>query len=102
MQGFVWETADEIDQALAKRVRNIRRRRKISQEQLAHDSGVSLGSIKRFENSGMISLVSLTKIAMALDLQGEIKELFTKAAYRIIEEVIREQKQNFRGGDPAI
>ena len=33
-------------------------------------SGVSYGSIKRFEGSGQISLLSLTKIAMALDTTG--------------------------------
>lgn len=41
---YVWETAEEIDQQLAGRVRNIRRRRSISQEKLSSMSGVSLGS----------------------------------------------------------
>ena len=66
MQQLVWETAEELDQKLAQRVRNIRKRRSISQEKLASMSGVSYGSIKRFETTGMISLLSLTKIAMAL------------------------------------
>ena len=34
MEQFVWETAEELDQKLAQRVRNIRKRRSISQEQL--------------------------------------------------------------------
>ena len=48
MQQLVWETAEELDQKLAQRVRNIRKRRSISQEKLASMSGVSYGSIKRF------------------------------------------------------
>ena len=66
MEQLIWETAEELDQKLARRVRNIRKRRSISQEKLAQMSGVSYGSIKRFEASGQISLISLTKIAMAL------------------------------------
>ena len=42
---YVWETAEEINMELAKRVRNIRKRRGISQEKLGQMSGVSYGSI---------------------------------------------------------
>ena len=45
MEQFVWETAEELDQKLAQRVRNIRKRRSISQEKLSSMSGVSYGSI---------------------------------------------------------
>ena len=41
MEQFIWETAEELDQKLAQRVRNIRKRRLISQEKLASLSGVS-------------------------------------------------------------
>ena len=76
MERLVWETAEELDQKLAQRVRNIRKRRSISQEKLAAMSGVSHGSIKRFETTGQISLISLTKIAMALDIADELRSLF--------------------------
>ena len=86
------DTAEELDQKLAQRVRNIRKRRSISQEKLASMSGVSYGSIKRFETSGQISLISLTKIAMALDIADDIRNLFTTVPYRDIQEVINETK----------
>ena len=92
MENFIWETAEELDQKLAQRVRNIRKRRSISQEKLASMSGVSYGSIKRFETSGQISLISLTKIAMALDIAYDIRNLFTTVPYRDIQEVINETK----------
>ena len=92
MEQFVWETAEELDQKMAQRIRNIRHRRSISQEKLAEMSGVSYGSIKRFEMSGQISLISLTKIAIALDLADELRNLFTQAPYKYIQEVINERR----------
>ena len=92
MNELTWETADEIALALAKRVQKIRRRRKISQEALSSKCGVSLGSVKRFENTGLIAFLSLVKIAMALDISDEIKELFKEVPYLTIEEVIRENR----------
>ena len=59
---------------------------------MAKMSGVSYGSIKRFEQTGQISLLSLTRIAMALDIAGELRNLFTEVPYRDIQEVINENK----------
>ena len=92
MEQFIWEKAEELDQNLALRVRNIRKRRSISQEKLASISGVSYGSIKRFEATGQISLISLTKIAMALDMADELRNLFTQVPYKDIREVINERR----------
>lgn len=92
MEGFIWETAEELDLKLAQRVRNIRKRRSISQEKLASMSGVSYGSVKRFESTGQISLLSLTKVAMALDIADELRNIFSQVAYRDIKEVINETR----------
>ena len=92
MEKFVWETAEEINENLANRIRNIRRRRRISQERLSEISGVSLGSVKRFESTGNISLLSLTRISIALDLADEIRNIFTEVPYQSIEEVIHDRK----------
>ena len=92
MESFIWETAEELDLKLAQRVRNIRKRRSISQEKLASMSGVSYGSVKRFESTGQISLLSLTKIAMALDIADELRNIFSQVPYRDIKEVINETR----------
>ena len=92
MEGFIWETAKELDLKLAQRVRNIRNRRSISQEKMASMSGVSYGSVKRFESTGQISLLSLTKIAMALDIADELRNIFSQVPYRDIKEVINETR----------
>lgn len=92
MEGFIWETAEELDLKLAQRVRNIRKRHSISQEKLASMSGVSYGSVKRFESTGQISLLSLTKVAMALDIADELRNIFSQVPYRDIKEVINETR----------
>ena len=71
-----WKESSEINKTIAKRLRDIRRKQKISQEQLWLVSGVSLGSIKRFERTGDISFKSLIKIASALGRLDDIKKLF--------------------------
>ena len=91
MQSYVWETPEEINLDLAGRIAGIRKRRGISQERLGEMSGVSYGSIKRFERTGQISLLSLTKLAIALDCTDEIRRLFSEIPYRSIEEVLRER-----------
>ena len=92
MNEYIWETAEELDKKIADRVRLIRKRRSISQEKLAQISGVSFGSVKRFETTGQISFISLTKIAMALDMTDDLRQLFTEVPYRNIQEVINENK----------
>ena len=92
MEALIWETAEELDKNLALRVRKIRKRRKISQQKLADLSAVSYGSIKRFETSGQISLLALTKIAMALDMADELRNIFSQVPYRNIQEVINESR----------
>lgn len=55
-------------------------------------SGVSYDSIKRFESTGQISLLSLIKIATALGMAEKLRQLFMQVPYRNIEEVINEAK----------
>ena len=90
MKKIIWETPEETILDLANRVKRIRKRRKISQEELAIKSDVSFGSIKRFESTGQISLISLVKITYALDLVDEIKNLFTNVEYKSIDEVLND------------
>lgn len=85
------KTWSEINNEIAKKIIRLRKRKKITQKELAARSGVSLGSLKRFEQSGEISLQSLTKIAIALDVEGELENLFENVPFASIEEVINEQ-----------
>ena len=88
---FLQKSPRELNLQIAQRLRKIRKRKKISQEQLSLHSGVSLGSIKRFERSGDISLISLSKIAMALDVVNALEDLFKDMPILTIEELINEK-----------
>ncbi len=88
---FKHKTPPELAKELALRIQKKRKKKKISQVELAQRSGVSLGSIKRFETKYEISLLSFIKIAGALDLASELDDLFTKNEYLSIEEVINER-----------
>ncbi len=85
------KTWTEINNDIAQKIVRLRKRKKITQKLLAARSGVSLGSLKRFEQSGEISLQSLTKIAIALDVENELEDLFNNVPFASIEEVINEQ-----------
>jgi transcriptional regulator with XRE-family HTH domain len=72
----------------------VRARRKehgFSQEELSQRSGVSLGSLKRFETLHEISLKSLIKLAIALDCEDDFAGLFARKHYLSIQEIIDEQ-----------
>ena len=89
---FMEVTPQEINLKIAERARAIRKRRKMSQERLSEKSGVSLGSVKRFERSGEISLMSLTKLAIALEIEQDMKKLFSDVPYRSLEEIDDEDR----------
>ena len=83
------KTPNEIAKSLAEKIKEHRKKLKISQESLAQKSGVSLGSIKRFETKYEISLQSFIKITIALDLDNDLENLFTHQAYTSIDEIIK-------------
>lgn len=64
-------TPVKISKTLAQRHRLLRKKLHLSQREMAERSGVSLGSLKRFENTGKISLEALLKLA---HLTGRLKD----------------------------
>lgn len=83
----------EIAKEVGARVKVKRKKRKLTQVELSERAGLSLASLKRFEQTGEISFVSLIKIAMVLDELEEFDELFTRKEYQSIQEVIDERNQ---------
>ena len=96
MNNIQWHSAGEIALKLAENIKLRRKSMSITQKELAERSGVSYGSVKRFEEQGLISLSSLIKIAIVLRCENEIEQLFTKKVYRNIDEVIKERKYYIR------
>ncbi len=90
MSNFLFnpKTPNDIAKELVEKIKQQRKKLKISQIQLAAKSGVSLGSIKRFESKYEISLNSFIKILIALNLEQDLENLFTQKNYNSIDEVI--------------
>ena len=61
------QTPQAVMEILRDKIKTRRLSLKLTQEGLSKRSGVSLGSVKRFEKSGEISLHSLLKIALVLE-----------------------------------
>lgn len=67
----IQKTPNELLKEVAIKHRVIRKQAKMSQSELAHRSGVSLGSLKRFESTGSVSFESLLKLSNIL---GRLKD----------------------------
>ncbi len=94
MNGFLLDqkSPPELSKIIMGNVKKRRKELKLSQIELAKKSGVSFGSIKRFENTAQISLQSLIKIAIALDSSEEFLKLFSQKKYSSIDEIIKREK----------
>lgn len=73
---FILKTPTEIMTDLAYRIKAKRLELNLTQEGICSRSGVSLGSLKRFESTGQISLESLLKLAHAVGALSEFDTLF--------------------------
>ena len=83
------KTPLEVRKELAEKHRTLRKQLKMSQEEMAERSGVSLGSLKRFENTGKISLDSLLKLMHLLGRLSEFDNLL------LVEENLKDVKKLF-------
>jgi transcriptional regulator with XRE-family HTH domain len=72
----ITKTPTEVMQELVSKHKQLRKKNNISQLELAKKSGVSFGSIKRFETTGQISLESLLKLAYFFDRLDDFTPVF--------------------------
>ena len=68
----------EVAKEIAKKAQEKRLKLNLSQQTLSEKSGVSYGTLKKFEQKGQISLESLLKIALALGEMDKFESLFTE------------------------
>ncbi len=69
-------TPPEAEKVLASRLKTLRLLAGFKRSTLAKRAGVSEASLKRFENSGQVSLKNLLRLAYALGKLEEFSELF--------------------------
>lgn len=73
-------TPEQVSKDLASRVRQLRLTLKWKQETLARHAGVSLASLRRFEQTGQISLKSLLRLSFALGRLSDYEDLLRPPA----------------------
>ena len=87
-------------QAVARKIAERMKRKRLflnlTQEHLSVKSGVSLGSLKRFENQYKISLGHLLQIALALDALDEFHQLFPENSFESIDDIVNNKKAKER------
>ena len=71
MLSFLPKNPQDIMEELRTKFKERRKIMGYTQTECATRSGVSLGSLKRFESSGQISLESLLKLAFVLECLGD-------------------------------
>jgi transcriptional regulator with XRE-family HTH domain len=89
-------TPSEMQQRIASRARELRLALNLSQQSLSKKSGVSYGSLKKFEQTGQISLESLLKLAVILGCMDDFNALFVhKSAEKAVslDELIDDGKR---------
>lgn len=91
---MLFKTVEQIDRDLAKRVKTLRKQKGFTQEQFAKKCSLSYGTYKLFEQTGKISLLGLTQVAVGLGRESELDELFSGREYKSIDEVIQEYEES--------
>lgn len=94
-------TPRQAQQQIAAHLRDRRLSMGLTQQGLAERSGVSLPTLRKFEQKGVLSLESLLKLAMALDCLGELVKATEPQPleFQTMDELLKapEQKKPRRG-----
>ena len=73
---FAFSVPVEILSVLGTRLRAQRLAQALSQQDLAHMAGLSLGALRKLERDGQCSLETLVRVVQALGLVDELDPLF--------------------------
>ena len=82
--------------SISNKIKKIRLEQNITQSELASRIGVSVGTIKKFEKTGEIQLLSLAKIALIIGRLDDLKDIFTVSDKPESLYNLRESKQRQR------
>ena len=77
LQFGILKNPSDVLKDIALKHKKLRKKVGFSQQEMAIRSGISLGSLKRFETSGQISFESLLKLAHILDRIEDFDGVFT-------------------------
>jgi len=96
MDGFSLQTPEQVSKTLAARAKALRLAKGWKQSTLAKRSGVSLASLRRFEESGRVSLQSLLELAFALNRLDDFDTLLQPPRASSLAELEADEKRPVR------
>jgi len=92
-----FNTATEIIEIISKKVEKRRKKKKLTQKELALKAGVSYGSYRGFIDNNVLSLTGFISILQVLNLNNELNNLVKASDKKTIAEMREEDEKNKRG-----
>lgn len=83
----------EIQKEIARKEKERRKDKGLTQEELARRAGLSLSSLRRFEQTGEISFASLVRIGSVLDDEKAFLDLFAPQEYQTMKELLNAKRR---------
>lgn len=83
----------EIQKEIARKEKARRKDKGLTQEELARRAGLSLASLRRFEQTGEISFASLVRIGSVLDDEKAFLDLFAPLEYQTMKELLNAKRR---------
>ena len=83
-----FKTPSELAMVIAENCRKQRKKQNMTMKTLSEKSMIPYSTLKRFEYTGEISLISLLKIAVVLDCTASFEKLFVQDHIESIQEIL--------------
>lgn len=93
MISFTLLSSGDVTQELAGRLRERRLAEQLTQEGLAQRSGVSLGTLKKFESTGQISLMSFVKLVATFGDERVLEKLLRTEEFKSMDQLLEKPKR---------
>ena len=97
MISFNLMASEDIATEIALRLRNRRLAQNLTLEGLARRSGVALGTLKKFERTGRIALVSFIRLVITLKDEAALENILLEQKFETLDEVLQSGKKPKRG-----
>lgn len=93
MISFALLSSEDISLKLAQRARDRRLSEGLTQEGLSQRSGVALGTLKKFEKTGQISMVSFIRLAVTLTDDAALENLLKPVEFQSMDQLLAKPKR---------
>lgn len=93
---FDLATSRQLEEALGKRIEDIRLSRNITQRMIANEAGISERTLWRLETGKGVSLDTFIRVLIALNLQDRLAELLPDQEIRPMERIMKNRTQRKR------